>query len=229
MQITFEVEAITFDDFLTLRYPIKQKEDIIHPILRALKRQGLDIDDKKFLTQYFRADRVYRQRLEKTLRETLLDDIILGALVACKCELSTASSVVREAVDYGLETRKAKWFPNSKETLLALRKKGYSLGLISNTRWRVSEHSRKEFGKFFHVITLSYELGYAKPHPSIFAITLTKLGADANRCLHVGDDPVADVQGAKNVGMKTAFIKRRGTEADADVKIRRLTELTKVL
>lgn len=229
MQIAFEVEAITFDDFLTLRYPIEEKEDIIHTILKALKKQGLRVDDTKFLTQYFRGDKIYRQRLRKTLRESLLDDIIIGALAACKCEPTTVSSIVRKAVDYGLETRKIKWFPNSRETLQALRKRGYNLGLISNTHWRISERSRREFGKFFDVMTLSYEHGYAKPHPSIFVSTLKKLGTDADCCLHVGDDPVADIQGAKNVGMKTAFIKRRGIEADADIKIRRLTELTKFL
>jgi HAD superfamily hydrolase (TIGR01549 family) len=229
LQITFEVEAITFDDFLTLRYPIKEKEDIIYPILGALKNQGLRVDDEKFLTQYFRVYRIYRQRLEKTLRESLLDDIIVDTLVACKYEPTTISSVVREAVNHGLETRKIKWFPNSRETLQALRKKGYNLGLISNTHWRISQRSRKEFAKFFDVITLSYEHGYAKPHPSIFVSTLKILRTDAGSGLHVGDDPVADIQGAKSVGMKTAFIKRREIEADADIEIRRLTELTKFL
>lgn len=212
-----------------MRYPIKEKEDIIYPILRALKKRGLSVDDEKFLTPYFRADRVYRQRLEKTLRESLLDDIIMDTLVACKYDPVTVSSIVKEAVDYGLKTRKTKWFPSSKETLLALRKRGYKLGLISNTHWRISEHSRTEFSKFFDVITLSYEHGYAKPHPSIFVSTLKRLGTDANSCLHVGDDPVADIQGAKNVGMKTAFIRRRRIDADADIKIERLTELTKFL
>jgi len=229
LQITFEVEAITFDDFLTLRYPIREKEDIIYPVLRALKKHGLDVDNEKFLAEYFRADRLYRQRLEKTLREPLLDDIIIDTLTVCKYEPKTVSNIVREAVDYGLETRKIKWFPSSKETLLALRKRGYKLGLISNTHWRILEHSRIEFRKFFDVITLSYEHGYTKPHPSIFVSTLKRLESDANCCLHVGDDPVADIQGAKNVGMKTAFIKRRGIEVDADIKIKRLTELRKFL
>jgi putative hydrolase of the HAD superfamily len=228
-QITFEVEAITFDDFLTLRYPIKEKEDIIYPILTALKKQGLGIKDEQFLTQYFTADKAYRQNLQKTLRESSLDDIIHNTLAACKYEPPTIQSVVRQAVNYGLETRRARWFPSSKKTLLALRKKGYKLGLISNTHWRISERSKKEFKKFLDVTTLSYEHGYAKPHPSIFISTLEKLETEASRCLHVGDDPVADIQGAKNAGMKTAFIKRTATEADADITIKRLNELTKLL
>lgn len=83
--------------------------------------------------------------------------------------------------------------------------------------------------RIFDVVTVSYEHRYAKPHPSIFLATLKKLEVEANRCLHVGDDPVADVQGAKKVGIKTAFIKRTSFEADADIVIERLDQLLKLL
>jgi len=76
------------------------------------------------------------------------------------------------------------------------------------------------------VITLSYEHGYAKPHPSIFLDTLKKLRMNAGSCLHVGDDPISDIKGAGNVGMKTAFIKRRESKAQADMEIKQLIELT---
>jgi putative hydrolase of the HAD superfamily len=128
-------------------------------------------------------------------------------------------------VDYGLATRKGKWFPNVKRTLIALRKEGYKLGLISNTHWRISQKLRKEFEHYFDVITLSYEHGYAKPHLSIFVATLNKLGTNANQCLHVGDDSTVDIQGARNAGMKTAFIKREKVKADADIEIKQVVEL----
>ena len=224
-----KVEAVTFDDFYTLRYPAGEKEDIVYPILKALKRQGLDVDDEEFLKQYLRADKLYRKRLKETLRESLLDDLMMSALMACGYEPKTVSRIVKSVVDYGLATRRARWFPDAKRTLLTLGKKDYKLGLISNTHWRISENLRKEFEKFFDVITLSYEHGYAKPHPSIFVATLEKLGTNANHCLHVGDSPTADIQGAKSVGMKTAFIKRREIKTVADIEIKRLIELTALL
>jgi putative hydrolase of the HAD superfamily len=221
-----KVRAITFDDFLTLRYPIQGKEDIIYPILRALKREGVGVDNDEFLKLYFKEDELYRRKLKETLHESLLDDIVNRALKACGYESRNAIEIIRKAVDFGLATRRAKWFPNAKRTLVTLRKKGYKLGLISNTHWRISENLRKEFEGFFDVMTLSYEHGYVKPHPSIFIATLDKLSASANQCLHVGDDPIADIRGARNVGMKTAFIKRGNSETSADIKIRRLVELT---
>lgn len=223
------LEAVTLDDFFTLRYPIKEKEDIIYPILKALKKEAVNLDDEKFLKQYSREDGLYRKRLKETLRESLLDDIVSSALMKCGYESRSVVGIVREAVNRALATRKAKWFPGAKETLVTLRKKSYKLGLISNTHWRISGNLRKEFENLFDVITLSYEHGYAKPHPSIFIVTSGKLGVDANQCLHVGDDPIADIQGARSAGMKAAFVGKKEIRTIADIGIRRITELAALL
>ena len=142
---------------------------------------------------------------------------------------STYHMWYNNAVNEGLATKDTEWFPDAKRTLTTLKEKGYKLGLISNTHWRISESLRKEFKKFFDAITFSYEHGYAKPHPSIFTSTLEKLRISTNHCLHVGDDPIADIQGAKNIGMKTAFILRREIKTDADIEIKQLIELTTLL
>lgn len=224
-----KVKAVTFDDFYTLRYPAGEKEDIIYPILEGLEKRGLNVDDEEFLKHYLRADELYRKKLKETLRESLLDDIVTSALVACGHQPQTIGEILKEAVDYGIATRKTRWFPDAKMTLRKLQEKGYKLGLISNTHWRIPENSRKEFNEFFDTITLSYEIGYAKPHPTVFTVTLKKLETNPKHCLHVGDDPIGDIQGAKIVGMKTAFIKRRKIKSDADIEINRLTELTTLL
>ena len=82
---------------------------------------------------------------------------------------------------------------------------------------------------FFDVITLSYEHGYMKPHPSIFHTTLLKLNVKPEKSLHVGDDPYADVWGAKKAGMKAAYIRRNERDAEADIVIQRLSELVQYL
>jgi len=218
------VRAVTFDDHYTLRYPLREQEDIVFPILRALQKEGISSDDE-FLKLYFEEDKLYRKRLKETLRESTLDDVVTNALRSRGYESKDVRGAVRKAVDFGLATRRTRWFPSVKKTLAELRKKGYRLGLISNTHWRITDDVRKEFEKFFDVVTLSYEHGYAKPYPSIFLTTVERLGVNANQCLHVGDDPIADVQGAKSAGMKAVFIKRTNVRSDADVEIGRIAEL----
>jgi FMN phosphatase YigB (HAD superfamily) len=145
--MTLKVKAVTFDDFMTLRYPMKQREDIIYPILTALRKK-LTLNKKQFLKQYFGENQLYQKKIRKTLRETLLDDIIASVLVSCGYDSQTICRNVKEAVDIGLATRKARWFPNARETLLLLRSKGYRLGLISNTHWRFLPNVRKQFEGF---------------------------------------------------------------------------------
>jgi len=222
------ITAVTFDDFNTLRYSLN-KEDIIHPVLRALWKRRVKIEEKDFLREYVKTDKAYRKNLRETLRESLLDDIITDVLASLGYESTRLPHTVTHAVNEGLATQKAVWYPDALPVLKTLQERGYKLGLITNTHWRILDKTRKEFEKYFEVITLSYEHGYVKPHPSIFTVTLKKLGVSANFCLHVGDDPIADVQGAKRVGIRTAFIKRGKRKAKADVRIKRLSELIELL
>lgn len=190
-----------------------------------MKKQGLAVVDEEFLKHYREEDEDYRRNLKETMRESLLDNIVIKALTTCGFESRSIGPIARKAVDCGLATRKVEWFPDAKEILLTLRKKGYKLGLISNTHWRISSESNREFKRFFDAITLSYEHGYAKPHPSIFFATLEKLKSSPSSSLHVGDDPCTDIEGAHNMGMKTALVGRGATKGKADIVIERLSEL----
>jgi len=229
LKLSLEVDAVTFDDFGTLRYSASKQEDIIYPIFRALSKRDIHLTEETFLNQYFKIDASYRKKLRETSRESLLDDIIADAFEPLGFKSEAYKNAIKESVDYGLSTRSVKWYPDALFVLSTLRKRGYKLGLISNTHWRLLENLRTKIEKTFDVVTLSYEHGYAKPHPSIFLATLKELEVKANHCLHVGNDPIADVQGAKKVGMKTAFIKRMKLQANADIVIERLGQLLKLL
>ncbi|TWE10434.1 HAD family hydrolase [Rudaeicoccus suwonensis] len=52
----------------------------------------------------------------------------------------------------------------------------------------------------------SDEVGVAKPAPAIFGETLAVLGLPPPDVLHVGDNPVADVAGAREAGLQTALV-----------------------
>lgn len=48
-------------------------------------------------------------------------------------------------------------------------------------------------------------IGFEKPHPEAFQAALA--GAEPHRCWMVGDNPIADVQGARAVGMRAALVR----------------------
>ena len=224
-----EIEAITFDHYNTLQYStIDNQEDIIYTISRSLETH-IDLDEERFLEKYVEQDKIYRKNERETFIETLLDDIVIKALVDSGHSDSELTEIVKKSVDAGLSTRKLTWYPDAKETLLHLNELGYKLGLISNTHWRWPPERRREAQPFFEVITLSYEHGRMKPHPSIFYATLSKMGVKPKNSLHVGDNPFTDILGAKGAGMKTAYINRDRLDAEADIVIHQLFELTKYL
>lgn len=54
------------------------------------------------------------------------------------------------------------------------------------------------------------DTGFAKPDPRIFLAAATQLGVAPENILHVGDDPLLDIVGARDAGLRTAWINRRG-------------------
>lgn len=72
--MSLEVDAVTFDDFGTLRYSPTKQEDIIYPIFRALSKRDISLTEETFLNQYFKMDASYRKKLRETSRESLLDN-----------------------------------------------------------------------------------------------------------------------------------------------------------
>jgi putative hydrolase of the HAD superfamily len=61
-------------------------------------------------------------------------------------------------------------------------------------------------------------VGVAKPHPESFAQLLTRLEMDPHEVLYVGDDPEADVGGARSAGMRTVWMNRKRSSWPDDLR-----------
>jgi len=105
----------------------------------------------------------------------------------------------------------------------------YKLAIISNIISNASRFVLQKFDleQYFDYIVLSRDVGIRKPDPEIFNFTLKNLGAKSSTAVHVGDSLEHDVQGAKNVGMKTVWIKgdSETTNIQPDFTISKITEL----
>ena len=49
-------------------------------------------------------------------------------------------------------------------------------------------------------------MGLRKPDPEIFNLACKQLDVFPEQCVFIGDNELADIQGAKNVGMKTCLL-----------------------
>ncbi|MFN7562738.1 MAG: HAD-IA family hydrolase [Prosthecobacter sp.] len=68
-------------------------------------------------------------------------------------------------------------------------------------------------------IILSSEVGASKPHPRMFQAALQAAGVPASECLHVGDDPKCDVEGAELAGLRFFAVQRPENGLDALVRL----------
>ena len=94
----------------------------------------------------------------------------------------------------------------------------WPLGLVSNfshspTALEVLRDAGLE--RQLDAIAISDRVGIRKPRPEIFRDALAQLGLAPEEAVHVGDDLVADVAGAAELGMRTVWITRRKPEPDA--------------
>lgn len=87
-------------------------------------------------------------------------------------------------------------------SLNRLRDFGVKLGVVSNFDSRLRPLLIDlNIADVFHSVIVSCEVGYEKPSPEIFKAALREMDVQANETVLVGDDPVADKEGARAVGI----------------------------
>lgn len=70
---------------------------------------------------------------------------------------------------------------------------------------------------FDHSLTAA-EVGAAKPDPAIFHVASRRSGVPLDAFLHVGDDPVRDVEAARAIGLTTVWVNRCGQAWPDDLR-----------
>lgn len=100
-------------------------------------------------------------------------------------------------------------YPDTIATLTQWRDRGVQLGVLSNFDSRLYPVlSALGLADFFHSVTISTEVGAAKPNPLVFQSALEKHGCLPAAAWHVGDSYQEDYLGAKEAGLRAIWLKR---------------------
>tara|TARA_B100000965_G_scaffold8029_2_gene6201 strand:- start:4195 stop:4938 length:744 start_codon:yes stop_codon:yes gene_type:complete len=94
-------------------------------------------------------------------------------------------------------------FENVKNTLMLLRENNIPIGVVTDLTSHVQMRKLTYFGleDMFDAVVTSEEVGADKPDPRNFELLLYKLKINNMKNVWmVGDDPVADIEGAKKLG-----------------------------
>jgi REG-2-like HAD superfamily hydrolase len=118
-------------------------------------------------------------------------------------------------------------YPETKGVLQDLRKRGFTLGVVSNATGLVNKVlDNLGLSKDFEFVIVSDEVGVNKPSAKIFLMAAAKAGTSPNRMLFIGDKLSTDVRGAVDAGMNAILVDREDTYPDADcIRIRDLNSL----
>ena len=232
------VRAVVFDMYETLA--VNTPSMWIATFQDICREQGLPLSGQELWDRWkpvemqFRKDRLqpdadgnpppfksYRQAWKETFESVFLK---LG-------HGDADAAAGRSVIDQGLR----RMFPETRQVITTLRNTGrFKLGVLSNTDddalYPLLENHRLCFDS---TVTSEGAKAY-KPLPRPFLLALEELGLPAEACLYVGDTQLDDVYGAKNVGMRSAWLNRRGASLDPglpspDYEVNDLNGLLKIL
>jgi putative hydrolase of the HAD superfamily len=132
--------------------------------------------------------------------------------------------------------------PQAEETLIAMKQKGFKVGIITNTTISRENDVRKTLRQlglesYFDFIVTSVDAGCEKPDGRIFSIALRAVGVKAGEAVMVGDRVAKDIVGGNRIGMMTILFKWnqrypetvKGQEEQPTYTIKHLRELLCVL
>jgi len=130
---------------------------------------------------------------------------------------------------YGKSSKVFRLYDDVVPCLEALKSAGVRMMVISN--WDNSLHRVvRHFGlnDYFDSIIASLEEGVEKPDPLLFSIALDRVGAEAKDVVHVGDNPLDDVKGALDAGLRAILLDRSLPQSEPN-RISSLHDLPRLL
>lgn len=176
----------------------------------ALVCEGFSVEKDEFFKAYNLAHEKYRRVRYEQLREVTNAVWVSEALCSLGYKVSPDDKRVCAALNVFFED-----FIDTLElregakNLVSQASVHGKVGLISNfTHAPVIYKSLRKIGisKFFNAIVVSEEHGWRKPSGCIFEAALNMLQTQPSEAVFIGDNPVEDIKGANNAGLKTVFV-----------------------
>ena len=133
-------------------------------------------------------DKVYNELIAEFQIEEWSCAELLSVYEACFCAFAVLKPGVLEAINT-ISTR-------------------YKIGLISNGMTPFQERNFRGLGiaSMFSSVIVSAAVNLRKPDARIFHLACSELDVSPEEAVYVGDNPIADVEGARDAGLRTIFI-----------------------
>lgn len=189
------MRAVLFDLDQTLLDREQSLLDFVRWQCRGMLRPYVD-DENRFVARFIELDangtvwkdKVYEALVEEFQIREWSGQELLSIYENCFCGFSVARAGIRNAV----------------EDL----SRDHRIGLISNGMSPFQERNFRGLGlsSFFQSVIISQAVNLRKPDARIFQRGCDELGVVPSEAVYVGDNPISDIEGAKDAGLRTVFI-----------------------
>ncbi len=173
----------------------------------------------------------FAEQFERALMTKSYEDQATAFAEVCKAfNVNPIPIVIEKLIGVWNKNRLlATIYPDTIDTLKALKEKKIKLALISNAPNNNVEPVLERFGMkdLFDGIFISYSEGKLKTD-GLFEAALKKLKLKQGDVISVGDSIETDIKGAEEAGIKAYLLDRKGRREFAN-KIQSLTELIKMV
>lgn len=201
----------------------------------TLRRMGMRHDDPSRLA------RVAWEAMEDALRRARETDLVEPDYgeVARRAVLDLGLSLTRDQAAQlleatyisGVEGGKAP-FPDARAVLDELQRRGFRLASVTNRAFG-GERFRADLRDAgldieWDAESVSVEVGYLKPHPSLFEHALEALRVSPSEAMMVGNSLAEDVAGGQRIGLVTAW-RRSAPDAEGVIPDFTFDELSELL
>jgi putative hydrolase of the HAD superfamily len=206
-----KIKAIGFDLFNTLITADSQALiDAMSRLTQSLQQSGLALELDAFKKAHRDAAVRFIKETRQHGKETHNRFWISAALETQGHNVLPDDPIIAKAVDayFSAFPEHIQLIPGTSEMLGTLKGR-YRLGLLSNfTHAPAARAVIDSVGltPFFDVLIISGEIGYCKPHPSVFRQLIEQLGVKKGQILFVGDDPLPDITGASQAGLQPVWM-----------------------
>lgn len=159
---------------------------------------------------------------------SLRTEVLFRAARECGCGEDDARAYAEEAFEVFLHARHLVSYLDGALDLLETLKPRYILVSLTNGN---ADFLRLGLDRYFAFGLTAADVGAMKPHRAMFDAALERAGIAANDAVHIGDQPIDDVQGAKNVGMHTIWFNPDGAKdsVGASAQVSRLQEIPQAI
>ena len=228
-------KAIIFDTDNTL-YPYIPSNNAANQAVEKKAEALLNVSIKQFRKAFYEARNQIKEQLQETASahsrllyfQRTIEILGFGTQIFMTLDL--------EQTYWRTFLSESKLFLGTKDFLNDIKSDGIITAIVTDLTAQIQ--FRKivyfELDNYFEYVVTSEESGFDKPHKKTYQIAIDKLGISPEDIWMIGDDTIADIEGANRFNMTTLQKIHTGVEHDStglkspDLKFHDYTELRKL-